>query len=158
MFVLKKISILTALAFAGAIFAVAPTRADGLPVHISGDLDEGFAHDADGSPDYRRDVWIGGSLTGSNVERFSTFDHNAFEDKDSDSDHSKRGFPGVHNTAGWIWWLNHWDKDKNNKESGNDPNEPLVPVPEPASLFLLGSGVAIVGVWRRRATRSAPIF
>jgi hypothetical protein len=149
--VLKKISILTALAFAGAIFAAAPVRADGLKVHtMSGDVDESFWHDADRIPDHRRDLHIGENLIVSNVDHVSTF-----EDVDSDSSHSKHGFSGVPNTAEWIWWLNDWDKKK--KKSGDDPNDPLVPVPEPASLFLLGSGVAIVGAWRRRATRSASI-
>ena len=144
---LKKISILTALAFAGAIFATAPARADGIKVHeMSGKVDEGFSYDADRTPDHRRDIHIGESFIVSNVHGFSKF-----VDEDSDSKHSKHHFSGVPNTAEWIWWLN-WDKKK--KDLDNDPNDPVgaVTVPEPASLFLLGSGVFMLGALRRRGT------
>lgn len=117
---LKRISILTVLAFAGAIFATAPVRADGIKVHaMSGDVDETFSHDADRIPDHRMDLYIGKSFIIPNGNPFSRF-----EDVDSDSDHGKHGFSGVHNTAEWIWWLNDWDKK--NKKSDNDPDYPVL--------------------------------
>jgi hypothetical protein len=91
-----------------------------------------------------------------NGSRFSTFERDVFEDEDSDSGHSKHGFSGVPNTAEWIWWLNHSDKDK--KESGKNPvGDAPIATPEPTSLFLLGSGVLALGAWRRRGNHSALI-
>ncbi len=84
------------------------------------------------------------------VDKFSVFDHDHFEGANSDFIRPLHDFhPGVPNTAEWIWWLNHSD----NKDFGKDP----VSAPEPASLFLLGSGVLALGAWRRHAKHSAPI-
>jgi hypothetical protein len=151
---LHKISILTLFAFVAAIFTVAPARADGLPAHVmSGDLGEGSSNDADRIPVHRRDMHIGENFM-LNVDKFSTFKGDVFED--AVSSHSIRGFSGVPNTAEWIWWLNRSDKDK--KEFGkNRVGDAPVSTPEPTSLFLLGSGVLALGAWRRRANHSAPI-
>src|ERR1700745_128702 len=153
---LHKISVLTLFAIAAAIFTAAPARADGLPAHVmSGDLGEGSSNDADRIPDHRRGMHIGENFM-LNVDRFSTFERDVFKDLDSDSSHSMHGLSGVPNTAEWIWWLNHSDKDK--KEFTKDSvGDAPVATPEPASLFLLGSGVLALGVWRRRANHSAPI-
>ena len=146
---MKKISLLTALAFAGTIFAVLPADADGIRAHgDSEDMDKGFSSDAGRIPDYRRDVRIDDFIL--KVDHFSIFDRDSFEDRDSDSDHSMRGRSGVPKTAEWIWWLKS-DKDK--KQSTDDP---VVAVPEPASLLLLGPGFLALGVLRRRATHSTP--
>lgn len=148
---LNKISLLTALVFAGTLFAVSPAHADGIRTHgASEDMDESFAGGADRSPDYRRDVRINDNFI-LNVEHFSIFDRHSFEDRDSDSNHSMRGRSGVPKTAEWIWWLKS-DKDK--KKSNDDP---VVSAPEPASLFLLGSGLLAMGVLRRCTNHSAPI-
>jgi PEP-CTERM motif len=153
---LHKISILTLFAFAAAIVAVAPARADGLPAHVmSGDLGEGSSNDTDRIPDHRRDMHIGENFM-LNVDKFSTFERDVFEDEDSDSGHSKHGFSGVPNTAEWIWWLNHSDKDK--KESGKNPvGDAPIATPEPTTLFLLGLGLLALGAWRRRGNHSALI-
>jgi hypothetical protein len=157
--VLKKISLLTALAFAGTIFAVAPAHADGIRAHgDSEDMDKGFSSDAGRIPDYRRDARIDDFIL--KVDHFSIFDRDSFEDRDSDSDHSMRGRSGVPKTAEWIWWLKS-DKDK--KQSTDDPvvddpavDDPAVAAPEPASLLLLGSGFLALGALRRRANHSTP--
>jgi hypothetical protein len=147
--VLKKISLLTALVLAGTIFAVAPAHADGIRAHgDSEDMGKGFSSDTGRIPDYRRDVRIDDFIL--KVDRFSIFDRDSFEDRDSDSDHSMRGRSGVPKTAEWIWWLKS-DKDK--KQSTDDP---VVAAPEPASLLLLGSGFLALGVLRRRANHSTP--
>lgn len=148
---LNKISLLTALVFAGTLFAVSPAHADGIRAHgDSGDMDESFADGANLTPDYRRDVRINDNFI-LNVEHFSIFDRRSFKDRDSDSNHSMRGRSGVPKTAEWIWWLKS-DKDK--KQSTDDP---VVPAPEPASLLLVGSGLLALGVLRRRTNHSAPI-
>ena len=151
---LKKISLLTALAFAGTIFAVSPAHADGIRAHGDSEgMDKGFSSDADRIPDYRRDVRIDDFIL--KVDRFSIFDRDSFEDRDSDSDHSMRGRSGVPKTAEWIWWLKS-NKDK--KQSTDDPvvDDPVVAAPEPASLLLLGSGFLALGLLRRRANHSTP--
>jgi len=152
--VLKKISLLTALAFAGTILAVVPTYADGIRAHgDSEDMDKGFSSDAGRIPDYRREVRIDDFIL--KVDHFSIFDRDSFEDRESDSDHSMRGRSGVPKTAKWIWWLKS-DKDK--KQSTDDPvvDDPVVAAPEPASLLLLGSGFLALGVLRRRTNHSTP--
>jgi hypothetical protein len=107
--------------------------------------------DDDSTPHYSHDVRLDENLK-VNVGRFSTFNRDAFKDEKSDFKH-RHEFPsgGVPNTAEWIWWLNHSDKDK--KALGTDP---VVTAPEPASLFLLGSGILALGGWRRRPNHSAP--
>jgi hypothetical protein len=154
---LHKISILALLSLAAALLVVAPANADGVPVHLKGDLER----DADSVPHYSHDVHIGESLK-LNADRFSTFDRDVFKGANSDFMHGLHEFSsGVPNTAEWIWWLNHSD----NKEFGTGPvvatqessTDPVVSTPEPASLFLLGSGVLALGAWRRHAKHSAPI-
>ncbi len=141
---LKKISLLTALVFAGTIFAVSPAHADGIRAHGDSEgMDKGFSSDADRIPDYRREV-RGDSFI-LNVDRFSMFDRDSFEDRDSDS-HS-----GMPKTAEWIWWL---ESDKDKKQSNDDP---VVSAPEPASMFLLGSGLLALVTLRRRVNLSTPI-
>jgi hypothetical protein len=141
---LHKISILALLGLAAALLVVAPANADGVPAHLTGDL----ARDADSVPHYSHDVHIGEGLK-LNAGRFSILDRDEFKGGDSDFKHGLHDFPsGVPNTAEWIWWLNHSDS----KEFNTDP---VVSTPEPASLFLLGSGMLAFGVWRRRANRSA---
>ncbi len=143
--VLKKISLLTALVFAGTVSAVTPAHADGIRAH-----DEGFSSDADRIPDYGRDVRIDSFVL--NLDHFSVFDRDSSGGRESDSNHSMRGRSGVPNTAEWIWWLNQWDKDK--KQVTDDP---VVPAPEPATLFLLGSGLLALGALRRRTNHSTQI-
>jgi hypothetical protein len=145
---LHKISILALLSLAAALLVVAPANADGVPAHLTGDLER----DADSVPHYSLDVHIDGKLK-LNADRFSTFDRDEFKGEDVDFMHGLHEFSsGVPNTAEWIWWLNHSD----NKEFSTDP--PLVTAPEPASLLLLCSGVLALGAWRRRVNHSAPIF
>jgi hypothetical protein len=134
---LHKISILALLSLAAAFLVVAPANADGVPAHLTGDLER----DADSAPRYWHDVHIDGKLK-----------LDVFKGEDADFMHGLHEFSsGVPNTAEWIWWLNHSDT----KEFSTNP--PLVTAPEPASLFLLGSGVFALGAWRRRANHSAPI-
>ena len=129
---LHKISILAFLGLVAALLAAAPANADGI-----------HERDADAAPYYWHDVHV-------DVDKFSAFDHDHFEGANSDFIHPPHDFySGVPNTAEWIWWLNHSD----NKDFSKDP----VSAPEPASLFLLGSGVLALGAWRRRAKHSAPI-
>jgi hypothetical protein len=143
---LHKISILALLSLAAALLVVAPANADGVPAHLTGDLER----DADSVPHYSHDVHIGEGLK-LNAGRFSSFDRDGFKG-DSDFKHGLHEFSsGVPNTAEWIWWLNHSE----NKEFSTDPA--AVITPEPASLFLLGSGVLALGAWRRRANHSASI-
>jgi len=152
--VFKKISLLTALAFAGTIFATSPAHADLIRAHGDSEgMDNGFSSDANRTADYRRDVRDDDFIL--KVDRFSILDRNSFEDRDSDSDHSMRGRSGVPKTAEWIWWLKS-NKDK--KQSTDDPviDDPVVAAPEPASLFLLGSGLLTLLAVRRRAS-STPI-
>ena len=147
---LKKISLLTALAFAGTIFVVPPAHADGIRAHgDSEEMDKGFSSDGDRIPDYRRDVRIDDFIL--KVDRFLIFDRDSFEDHDLDSNHWMRGRSGVPKTAEWIWWLKS-DKDK--KQSVDDP---VVAAPEPASLLLLGSGLLALFAVRRRANHSTQI-
>jgi hypothetical protein len=135
-----KISILALLGLAVALLVAAPANADLIHEYQTGDLDR----DADSAPHYWHEVHLGENLM-LNAHRFER-DH--FKGDDS--------YSGVPNTAEWIWWLNHSDNDKN--EFGDNPNTPEVTAaPEPASLFLLGSGVLALGGWRRRANHSAPI-
>jgi hypothetical protein len=136
---LNKISILAVLGFAAALW-VAPAHAD-----LIHDWDD------DSTPQYSHDVRLDENLK-VNSGRFSTFNRDVFKDEKSDFKH-RNEFPsgGVPNTAEWIWWLNHSDKDK--KALGTDP---VVTAPEPASLLLLGSGILALGVWRRRPNHSAP--
>jgi PEP-CTERM motif len=146
----KKVSILTLLAFACAVLAVAPAHADGIHEHGSSeDMDGSYSSDADRTPDHRRDTHIGENFI-LNVDRFS----NSKRDGDTDS-YSGHSLHSVTNTAEWIWWLNHLDKNKKDFDKNTDPVGAPVPAPEPASLLLLGSGVLALGVWRRRPNRSA---
>jgi len=131
---LHKISILSWLGLAVALLVAAPANADGVRDHQTGDLERDA--DADPAPHYWHEVHLGENLK-LNEHRFER-DH--FK---GDNSHS-----GVPNTAEWIWWLNHSDKDK--KEFGESPNDPVVAAPEPANLFLLGSGVLALGALRSR--------
>jgi hypothetical protein len=145
---LHKISILALLSLAAAFLVVAPANADGVPAHLTGDLER----DVDSVPHYSHDVHIDGKLK-LNADKFSTFDRGVFKGEDADFMHGLHEFSsGVPNTAEWIWWLNH---HSDTKEFSTDP--PLVTAPEPASLLLLCSGVFALGAWRRRANHSAPI-
>ena len=106
--------------------------------------------DVDAAPYYRHDVLIGESLK-LNADRFATLDRKAFDSDDSDFKNGQHEFSSsVPNTAEWIWWLNHSDYN----EFGNDQ---VVGAPEPASLFLLGSGLLALGMWHRRVNYSARI-
>jgi hypothetical protein len=135
---LHKISILALLSLAVAFLVVAPANADGVPAHLTADLER----DADSVPHYSHDVHIDGKLK-----------PDVFKGEDADFKHGLHDFSsGVPNTAEWIWWLNH---HSDTKEFSTDP--PLVTAPEPASLLLLCSGVLALGAWRRRANHSAPI-
>ena len=138
----KKLSILTLLAFAAAIVAAAPAHADGMHVHADGDLDEGSS-DADRTPDHRQ-VFHAGDNFVLNLDKSSVFDWDGSDDKDS-------GYKSEKNTAEWVWWLK--DKDKNKFGNDQDP----INAPEPASLFLLGSGVLALAAWRRRTNHSTPV-
>jgi hypothetical protein len=130
---LHKISSLAFLGLVAALLAAAPANAD--LIH---------EWDADAAPYYWHDVHV-------DVDKFSAFDHDHFEGANSDFIHPLHHFySGVPNTAEWIWWLDHSDI----KEFSKDP---VVATPEPASLFLLGSGVLALVAWRRRAKHSAPI-
>ena len=112
---MKKISILTLLAFATAIVAVSPVHADGVGVHVKGDLSEGPSNDTDRTPDHRQ-VFLSGESFVLKLDKSSVFEGDASGDKDADFNHS------VHNTAEWVWWL----KDKNTKkfDKDSDPSNP----------------------------------
>ena len=138
---LHKISILALLSLAVAFLVVAPANADGVPAHLTADLER----DADSVPHYSHDVHIDGKLK-----------PDVFKGEDADFKHGLHDFSsGVPNTAEWIWWLNHLDKEKKDFDKNTDPVGTPVPAPEPASLLLLGSGVLALGVWRRRPNHSA---
>jgi hypothetical protein len=93
--VLKKISFLTALAFAGTLFAVSAAHADSIRAHdASGSIDEGFSSDAGRIPDYRRGVRVGDGFI-LNLDHFSVFDRDSSGGRESDSNHSMRGRSGV---------------------------------------------------------------
>src|ERR1700751_5730988 len=127
-----KISVLAFLGLAFALLVAAPANADLIHEHETGDLER----DADPAPHYWHEVHLGENLK-LNEHRF---EHDHFKGDDSHS--------GMPNTAEWIWWLNHSDKDK--KEFGESANDPVVAAPEPASLFLVGSGVLALGALRGR--------
>ena len=135
-----KISILALLGLAVALLVAAPANADLIHEHQTGDLER----DADSAPHYWHEVHLGENLK-LNEHRF-------------ERDHFKgdNSYSGVPNTAEWIWWLNHSDKDKKEFTKDSVGDAPIA-TPEPASLFLLVSGVLAIGVWRRRANHSAPI-
>ena len=131
--------ILAFLGLAAALLVASPANADG--IHET---------DADAVPYYSHDVHIGENLI-LDAGGFSTFDRDLFKGPNSDFLHGLHEFSsGVPKTAEWIWWLNHSDY----KEFSTDP---VVNTPEPASLFLLGSGMLALGAWRRRANHSAPV-
>jgi len=134
-----KISILALLGLALALLVAAPANADLIHEYQTADLER----DADSAPHYWHEVHLG--------ESFELNEHRIERDHFKGDDF----YSGVPNTAEWICWLNHSDKDKN--EFDEKPNDPVVAAPEPASLFLLGSGVLALGAWRRRANNSAPI-
>ena len=138
---LKKSSILTLSLLAAAIVAV-PVRADCTHVDVKSDVD-GPSSDFDRTPDHRQVFFTGESFV-LKVDKSSIFDQVTGETLNF-------GHP-VHNTAEWVWWLK--DKDKDKDKSGDDPG-PTVAAPEPASFFLLGSGMLALGAWRRRTSRSA---
>ena len=134
---LHKISILAALGFAAALWA-APANAD-----LIHDWDD------DSTPHYSHDVRLDENLK-VNAGRFSTFDRDEFKGEKSDFKPGHEFRPGgVPKTAEWIWWLNHSDIEELSTNQ-------LVTAPEPASLFLLGSGILALGACRRRTNHSAP--
>jgi len=136
---LRRISILTLFSLTAALLVTATAKADRMP-----------ERDVDAAPYYRHDVLIGESLK-LNADRFATLDRKAFDSDDSDFKNGQHEFSSsVPNTAEWIWWLNHSDYN----EFGNDQ---VVGAPEPASLFLLGSGLLALGMWHRRVNYSARI-
>jgi len=134
--------------FALAIFTVAPTYADGVPHHftISG------AGTTEYLPIRHGDLWTNAyAYSDWSVERFSTSDLLHHENAGFGADHTNYVFePGKKNTAAWIWWL----KKKNSKEF---PDGDPVPAPEPASFLLLGSSLAALAAWRKRAKRSTQL-
>jgi PEP-CTERM motif len=138
---LKKSSILTLSLLAAAIVAV-PARADCTHVDVKSDVD-GPSSDVDRTPDHRQVFFTGESFV-LKVDKSSVFDQDTGETLNF-------GHP-VHNTAEWVWWLK--DKDKNKFEIDPGPN---VAAPEPASFFLLGSGMLALVAWRRRTSRSATL-
>ena len=156
----KKISILMLLAFAVAIVGVAPLHADGVGVHVKGDLSEGPSNDTDRTPDHRQ-VDIGESFV-LKLDKSSVFDGDASEDTDADSDSNH----SVHNTAEWVWWLKDKDKKKFDKDKDSDPvsapeptsltvTETAVTTPEPSSVGLMLLGIGLVFVLRKRGLSQA---
>lgn len=137
---LHKIPTLALLGLAVALLVAAPANADGVHEHQNGDLER----DADFAPHYWHEVHLGENLK-LNEHRF---EHDHFK--------GDKPYSGVPDTAEWIWWLNQSDKDEKNDIDEN-PNDPVVTAPEPASMLLLGSGVLALGAWRRRANHSALI-
>lgn len=131
--------ILVFLGLAAALLIAPRANADGI-----------YESDADTTPYYSHDVHVGEGLK-LNAGGFPTFDLDLFKGPNSDFIHGLHEFSwGVPKTAEWIWWLDHYDY----KGFSTDP---VVNTPEPASLFLLGSGMLALGAWRRRANHSAPV-
>jgi len=158
---LKPISIVTFSLLAVAAFIPARAYADKVPAHLyvmdhhshDGDSDNSFVYDDDSHASF------GDSKADGKI--FFKFDHDKF-DGHGDNIHFNPFSSGVPNTAEWIWWRNHFenkkfDNDDNDGPSDSEPTTLLlfgpgdsVPAPEPATLLLFASGLAALGLRRRR--------